>query len=537
MHLLVAQSGAVDDGAEPRDLSQSPGDVVILSAADTELALIAEAHRQRAGEGGRLDVRLANFLHLKHNYSVDLHIEKTLSRARLVVVRLLGGRGYWTYGLERLEALAAQGVFELVVLPGDDKPDASLADSSSVDPEVAVQLWQYLCEGGLDNAKGFLAAVEAHLGGVELPLPARPLLKAGIYGAKPRGERPIAAIVFYRALYQSGDLAAIDALISELRQAGLDPLPVFVSSLRDGACVEIIEALFRDARPRIILNTTSFATSKPGDSAQGGVLGVFGVPVLQVVLASETAAAWREGLRGLSARDIAMHVALPEVDGRVLTRAVSFKADARFDTATQYYVVRAEPDPGRVRFVAGQAQAWVRLGKLPAAGRRVALVLANYPNRDGRIANGVGLDTPQSTIKVLNALQGAGYGVEKVPVNGNALVELLQAGVTNAGIAGREVRYKLSGEAYGEAYARLPPGVREAVEERWGQAEDDPFWCGDGFTISVCRFGNVAVGIQPARGYNVDPKATYHDPALIPPHNYLAFYVWLRSEFGAHAVV
>ncbi len=67
--------------------------------------------------------------------------------------------------------------------------------------------------------------------------------------------------------------------------------------------------------------------------------------------------------------------------------------------------------------------------------------------------------------------------------------------------------------------------------------EADPFFAEGAFRLAVHRFGNVVVGIQPARGYNIDPKATYHDPDLVPPHHYLAFYCWLRQEFGADAVV
>lgn len=539
MHLLVAQSGAVDDGSEPRDLGQTPGSVVVLSAADTELTLIAEAHRQRLNAGCNISLRLANILHLKHNYSVDLYLEKTLSQARLVVVRLLGGRSYWSYGFERLSAMAADGVFDLVVLPGDAKPDASIADASTVAPEFAVRLWDYLCEGGLENAIGFLGAAAAHITDGEMPPPARPLLKAGVYGAQPLtgDERPVAGVIFYRALLQSGDLAAIDALLAELDSQGFGVLAIYVTSLRDEVCAATVARLLENASPCVILNTTSFATTKPGVAARGGVLAILDVPVLQVVLASEPAEAWRDGTRGLSARDIAMHVSLPEVDGRILTRAVSFKADARFDEACEYYLVRAEPEASRINFVARQARAWALLAETPRSDQRVGLILANYPNRDGRIGNGVGLDTPQSTVALLKALSDAGYDVADAPRDGNVLIEMLQEGVTNAGSSGRIVRQVLTLEAYTEAFGRLPEGVRAAVTERWGAMKDDPFWMGNGFAIGVCRFGSLAVGIQPARGYNIDPKSSYHDPALVPPHNYFAFYIWLRETFGAHALV
>src|SRR4029078_6398000 len=114
-----------------------------------------------------------------------------------------------------------------------------------------------------------------------------------------------------------------------------------------------------------------------------------GKPVLQVVLAGSTDAMWRESQRGLLPRDLTMNVVSPEVDGRILTRAISFKREtavAEADSTTSVY----EPVPDRVRFVARQAAAWVRLARKPTCERRIAIVLSNYPNRDGRIGNGVG---------------------------------------------------------------------------------------------------------------------------------------------------
>ena len=544
MHLLVAQSGTIDDGSEPRDLDQSPGDIVVLSAADTELALLSQVHARRLAQseagGPHRSLRLANWLQLKHNYSVDLYLEKTLTGAQIVIVRLLGGKTYWPYGLERLSNAAKHGDFELVVLPGDDKPDRSLEGTSTVSAEFREYLWGYLTESGAENANLFLEAVNAHLNDEPLPPPARPLLKAGIHEkaqAEHERDTPTACIIFYRALFQSGDLAAIDALVEQLQDQGLHAQPIYVASLRDAVCAETVRTIIGNAKPDVILNTTAFATTKPGDDAAGGILGEFGCPVLQVVLSSGNKSGWAEGTRGLSARDIAMHVALPEVDGRILTRAISFKADAIYDENTEHYVVRTEPLEDRIRFVAMQAKALSDLRRTPMNKRKVAILLANYPNRDARLANGVGLDTPASAINVLTALGDTGYSTTEPPANGNALIEELKSGATNAGIKGRTVTDWLSLDAYKEMLATLPTSVRQEVQERWGNPEDDPFATEKGFAIAAKTYGDIVVGIQPARGYNIDPKETYHDPALVPPHNYLAFYFWLRHVFGTQAVI
>ena len=146
-------------------------------------------------------------------------------------------------------------------------------------------------------------------------------------------------------------------------------------------------------------------------------------------------------------------------------------------------------------------------------------MLANYPNRDGRLANGVGLDTPQSVVDILTTLDGAGYQVSDAPADSADLMKRIQAGPTNwlADRADRAGGERLSATDYLAFYMELPWEVRERIETRWGKPEDDdPFFGDGGFALSILRFGNVVVGIQPARGYNIDPKETYHSPDLVP---------------------
>jgi cobaltochelatase CobN len=221
----------------------------------------------------------------------------------------------------------------------------------------------------------------------------------------------------------------------------------------------------------------------------------------------------------------------------VLTRAVSFKAAAWFDETVEANIVAHQPEPDRMAFVAELARRWARLRKTAPSDRRVAIVLANYPNRDGRIANGVGLDTPAGTVEVLHAMAEAGYQTGDLPADGDALVTALKAGPTNALGGRRKEGVVLSAEAYRDFYDRLDPEIREAVTARWGAPEEDPFFRDGAFHLALLSFGNVVVGIQPARGYNIDPKASYHAPDLVPPHGYLAFYVWLRESFDTHAVI
>ena len=552
MHLLAATPGIVSDGSEAVDLGQTPGDIVVLSAADTELAALAAA-QARAGPDTP-SLRLANFLQLKHPMSVDVYVDGVIAHAKLVVVRLLGGISYWPYGVEQIAAICRRDGIGFAAVPGDDTPDPDLAQHGTLPSDEAHRLWQYLVHGGPSNADSFLGYA-AHLIGrdADWAEPA-PLMTAGLYWPETdapdlpvvkgfwKDGAPIAAVTFYRALIQSGNTEPVDALIAALQQRGLNPLPLYIQSLKESVSAGIVAQTFADAPPDVILNATGFAVSTPGADRTETPFDAAGCPVLQTVFAATTEDVWAAGDTGLVARDIAMNVALPEVDGRVLTRAVAFKSEARFDDATQTAVVKHLPRRDRIDFAADLAAAWANLARKPAAERRIAIVLANYPNRDGRIGNGVGLDTPAGTMTLLRALEGAGYGVADLPADGNALVGRLLDGPTNAGVKARRIEETISLADYQVFFAGLPLSVRAAVTDRWGAPEADPFFldgdtdCG-AFAIPVFRCGNVTIGLQPARGYNIDPEKSYHDPDLVPPHGYLAFYAWLRTQFRADAVV
>ncbi|MBI3515017.1 MAG: cobaltochelatase subunit CobN [Proteobacteria bacterium] len=537
MHLLAAAAAPRDDTVAI-DLAQQPADIVMLSAADSDLACLVAARRRLPADFPSL--ALANLLRLGHPMSIDLYDDAVLRHAKLVIVRLLGGIPYWPYGVERLTARARAGELHLALLPGDARPDPDLAAASSLPGETLTRLGSYALEGGIDNAEQLLRYAANLIGGA---LPWREpaaLPRAGMWAATLTGgppDRPTVPIVFYRALLQAGNTEPIEALADALRARGLAPLPVFVSSLKEPEAAALIGDVIARTAPAVILNTTGFAIGRFGASGDD-LLSLADCPVLQVVLAGGDRASWVDGTRGLAPRDIAMQVALPEVDGRILARAVSFKRQAERDPLTQADLARHQPEPSRVGFVADLAHAWAGLRTTPPPARRVGLILANYPNRDGRIGNGVGLDTPESAARLLAALAAAGYAAPDAPPDGAALMARLLAGPTNARrLAARSTDVAWPLADYKSFFATLPSTVRNAVEARWGAPERDPFVVDGGFAMPGFVAGNLAVLIQPARGYNVDPQASYHDPDLVPPHFYFACYGWLRRGFGAHAVI
>ncbi len=541
MHLLAASPLQINDGKGPVLLAQTPGDIVVLSAAASELACLAGAQGALPDEAPTL--RLANLLDLGHNLAIDHYVDQVIAKARLVIMRLLGGRTYWPYGVECAVSVARARGSRLALLSGDERLDSELIELSTLDEATLKRLQRYFTEGGTANAEALLRFAATLIGRAgEAPAP-QVLPRAGTLATRTPAanpEAPIALLLFYRALVQAGDLAPIEALCRALVERGLAVVPVFITSLRDASSAAFVESLIRAHQPGIILNATAFAVAAEV-GATTSVLDQAETPVLQVVMSGDSRETWLNGTRGLSAKDIAMHVALPEMDGRILSRAVSFKAPAALDARTETAIVRHAPEPDRIDFVADLAARWVRLRQAPVSERRVALVLANYPNRDGRLGNGVGLDTPASALALIDALRTAGYDIGAPPAYADALMRELSAGPTNdhARNRTRTAAHILPLAQYRAFFEALPEAVREAINTRWGGPERDPFFraAPGGFALAVHRFGNLVIALQPARGYNIDPKSSYHDPALPPPHGYLAFYAWLRQGFDAHAIV
>jgi cobaltochelatase CobN len=535
MHLKLDTSGIIDDGDTARDLGQDSADIVVLSAADSDLSAFGSAYAKLPA--GFPTVRLTNLLALGHPASVDLYVERTLRDAKIVVLRMLGGESYWPHGVESLRRDALRRGSWFACLPGEMSWNATLAARGTLDTEATHLLWRYCLEGGEDNAQLALRYAAHLIGRAAKPPPARPMPAAGFWPREPQADqRPRAALIFYRALVAGADTAPIAALCRALDAKGLAPVAVYVTSLKDDRSATFLRAALAAHPPEIILNATAFATATASDHT--GVLAAYDCPILQVALAGSSRAGWQNSPRGLTPRDLAMHVVLPEVDGRIFAHAIAFKERAE-ETGGGFAPTLYRPLPDRIAATAALAASWIKLRRTAARQRRVAIILANYPSRDGRLANGVGLDTPESLVGILGALREAGYATDGAPSDAATLMQLLQGGPTNA-LDGRTLR---SGgiswpvAEYEAAFATLPQRVRDAVEARWGGAAKDLHVARGSFRFGLHQFGHLVVGIQPARGYHIDPKASYHDPDLVPPHHYLAFYLWLRREFAADAVV
>ncbi|MFC9236064.1 cobaltochelatase subunit CobN [Streptomyces decoyicus] len=519
--------------------------LLLLSTSDTDL-LSARAAT------GLVPYRLANPARLD-----VAELPALLEGCDLVVVRLLGGIRAWEEGLEVL--LAEDQHRPVVVLTGEQAPDAQLMEQSTVPVGIAAEAHAYLAHGGpanLDQLARFLSDTVLLTGhGFDPPAPAP---SWGPLEWEARNETgPLVAVLYYRAHHMSGNTGFVRTLCEQIEAAGGRARPLFVASLRAPE-PELIEEL--RAADALVTTVLAAGGTKPAEASAGGddeswdagALAALDVPILQALCLTGPRSAWEENDEGLSPLDAASQIAVPEFDGRLITVPFSFK-EVDEDGLPMYVA-----DPERAARVAGIAVRHARLRHIPAAEKRLALVLSAYPTKHSRIGNAVGLDTPASAVALLRRLQSDGYdfGTEEVPglVSGDGdelIYALIEAGghdqewLTEEQLARNPVR--IPAADYKRWYATLPQELRDSVEEHWGPPPGEMFVDrsrnpdGD-IVLAALRRGNLLILIQPPRGFGENPIAIYHDPDLPPSHHYLAAYRWIAASaddggFGADAMV
>ncbi|MEI8714736.1 cobaltochelatase subunit CobN [Mesorhizobium sp. ISC11] len=536
MHILTTTSASLDDLAEPVDLRQTPADIVALSFTDSDLAGLAAAWRTDAD---RLpSMRLAALRDLRHPMSVDLWVDSVARHAKIILVRILGGYDWWRYGCDQLASTARERGIKLALLPGECRDeDLRLIEASTLPREELDGLLDYFREGGPANMSALvrklagLAGQDAEvIGPVVVPkagsyvpgcgvVEKRDLSNAGAYNVN----APIIPILFYRSMLLAADVAPIDALVEALRQRGIDPVPIFVSSLKDPTSLAFVETALTALKPAAIITATAFASG-----AEPGIETLFdraGVPVFQVIVATTRRDIWQNNQRGLAPADLAMHVVLPELDGRVLAGAISFKGETETDPALGHRAFANRPEPDRVAQVADRVAAFIKLQETPRAGRKLAILIPDYPSAPGRTGYAVGLDVPSSVLAMLHDLKEQGYVIEGIPQTPRGLLDLLEASDTGLAL-----------DNYIAFSTELPTAAITAVEAAWGKAEGETGLRGS-FPFRAATFGNVTIALAPDRGRSVDRRADYHDPTLPPRHALIAFGLWLRKSLGVHALV
>ena len=526
MHVVFRESHGLEDTDTPYDPGQTPADLVVLSFSDSDLGAFAAGWHRGGGKEGKLPtLRLCNLVALRHPASVDNYIEQTLTGAKGILIRLIGGENYWPYGIMQVQDFARRNDIALAVLPADGREDPGL-DAHSTLPVSTLRRLAHLCDaGGPVAAQAALAQMALAAGFYAGPVMGTKTVPDCGYYDPDQGVVPFAdvagdavAVTFYRSYLLAADTAPVDALIRALRAAGLNAIGLFVPSLKSDSARAFLGEALAAMEPVSIVNATAF--SGRGDDGSSP-LDAPGCPVFQVALSTARRRDWDESERGLSPADLAMHVVLPEVDGRIFTGVVSFKSPEKRDPDLQYSRFAHRAEDARIAAVVERVLGWQRLAQTPADRRKLALVLSTYPGRDDQLAHAVGLDALASVEDMLMRLAGEGYSVTPQIGFGRSLTE-------------QRISWPLAD--YHAALASLPQTLRDDLRDAWGAVEDDPLVQDGAFYFAAQTCGNALVALQPERGDLQDREDSYHDLARTPRHSYVAFYLWLRAQ-GHHALV
>ncbi len=497
------------------------------------------------------------------------------SNAGAVVLRLLGGKRAMPESFDLLVRHCRREGIPLIACPGHQEWDEDLVTACTVPVAEVETVFAYLMQGGVHNFQNlFLFLSDTYFGtdhGHEAPAP---LPWEGIYhpdvangidvetylGQRFQPEGPSIGILFYRAHWMSGNLLPIDSLIRSLEAKGANVLPVYAFSLKhspegDGvanrAFTEYLAAPDGSPRVHCIVNTMGMSMgdlSTDGPAIASGwsvnYLDNLNVPMIQAIISTGSQDDWLESDLGLGPIDTAMSVALPEFDGRLISVPISFKEEAPTDGSNglvgrlQRYVPRED----RVEMVARLAIKQAGLALKPNSEKKIAVILSNYPTKDARIGNAVGLDTPASAVLVLNALKDAGYKVQDIPETGDELVHRIIERCSNDRDSLTEEQLRLAAghvtsRQYAEWFSTFPEDVAEELKRDWGEPPGQVYRTNGSLAIAGIDLGNVFVGLQPPRGFGDNPIAIYHSPDMAPTHHYIAYYRWVRDVFGADAIL
>jgi len=523
--------------------------IALLSTSDTDLL---------SARASNADYVLANPARAAH-----AELAAVLEACDLIVARILGSPQLLCSGFDRFRAAGKP----MVMLGGEQTPDAALMELSTVPMGVAADAHAYLAHGGPDNLgqlHAFLCDTVLLTGaGFEAPV------EQPVWGVLPRAPRadefsPRIGILFYRAQYAAGNTAYVEALADAVDASGGIGIPIFAASLRSAPSGLLDYLASCDALITTVLaagGTRPAMASAGGDEEAWDVrdLAALDIPIVQGLCLTWDRASWAASDEGMTPLDVATQVAVPEFDGRIITVPFSFK-ETNADGLPTYVA-----DHERCCRVAEIALNHARLRHIPAAQRRIAIVLSAYPTKHSRIGNAVGLDTPVSVIRLLREMRAAGYdlgapgeipgtglidpvdGEHPDTTAGNALIHaLISAGgqdpewLTAEQLSGQPVR--IAADVYRRWLAQLPADLVTAITAAWGDAPGELFVDRsrnrDGEIVAAAlQAGNLVILVQPPRGFGENPIAIYHDPDLAPSHHYVAVYRWLEREFGAHAVI
>jgi magnesium chelatase subunit H len=357
-----------------------------------------------------------------------------------------------------------------------------------------------------------------------------------------KGSRGTVGLLVMRSYLLAGNTAHYDGVIAALEARGLSVLPAFASGLDQRPAIE--RFFLREGRGIVdaVVSLTGFSlVGGPAYNdahAAETMLAQLDVPYLAAhPLEFQTLAQWQGDARGLTPVEATMMVAIPELDGAIAPITFGGRCGGSVtgqpcdgcdgEVCTSGMVPHRE----RVAMLAARVAKIVELRRTARAGKRVAIVLFNFPPNAGATGTAAYLSVFESLHRTLLAMRAGGYAVE-VPETVDALRKLVLEG--NAARHGAPCN--VAARVSADDHVRREPHLAQ-IESAWGPSPGRVQSDGGSILIYGVQLGNVFIGVQPTFGWEGDPMRLLFERDFAPTHAFSAFYRWMREDFAAHAVL
>ncbi len=543
MHRLVSIAGQSSE-TEVVYVQQPTAPVLVLSSAETDIVTLSSVLELKTNLEWKDNIRALHLNYLSHPAQIDHYLSTTAIDAEIIIIRLLGGRGHLSYGLEQLEKWKNQKKDrKLIVLSGTEEHSKELHGIGNINDDLALKLSILMRNGGKINIQNFLSIIKRIRQNEQINIQEiEPLILEDpekFNWKDDKGHR--VAIVFYKSLFQAGDVDFAKRLIKTIRKKGLCPRPLLISSIRTNSVQEGLYNLITSSNCKAIITATSFASTRFDEQQNSlNIWDKLDIPVFQVLTSSNNKEKWLNSSRGLDPIDLSLQIVLPELDGKITTRPCAFRETIKGDKNLSTSINKLKPFTPGINWIASHTKKWIELQTIKQKNKKIAIILSNYPVKNGRLANGVGLDTPESTFRILSLLKENGVNLgNKYSINsGKDLIDLILSTRTNdPQTCDRKPLSYLKLSDYLSWWQTKTNEVKEPIIKRWGEPNSSQELEEEGFAIHGIELGNVLVLIQPSRGYDPDNIEDIHSPDLPPPHRYLAQYLWLKSIHKSNLLI
>ncbi len=533
-----------EDPSENLALIEQPSaSVLILSSARSDISSLASTLQGTYKNQWSQKIRALPLECLSHKAQIDHYLSTTARNAKLILIRLLGGKGHWSYGLEQLKYWQEEDESRnLIILSGTKEHEVELNGLSNIEYKITESLGELFRAGGQKNFRQILKIIDLIISGNYVDITKiniNRLADPYIWDWREEQGDKI-GVILYSSYLQSGNTDIAETINQELRAMNLVPRLLWVSSLKSQLVQSKVIKLFKNESVECILTATSFSTIDFNETYEGSVIwDTLKKPVFQILSSSRTKQAWKSSSRGLAPIDFSLQVVLPELDGRVTTRVGAFREQKEENYELSTTIEKYVPNKEGIKWIVNHIKSWINLASKRNRDKKVSIILANYPYKDGRIANGVGLDTPESLFNVIQWLKGWGYELgESIPNDSRDLMKDILKKRTNSyeSMNNEPVDY-LTIEEYKNWYLNLPKTVRDEIERRWGKPEVNDQLEKSGFAINGIKYGNISILVQQSRGQTFDNLNDVHSGDLPPPHKYLAQYVWISNNFKSDCII